>query len=429
MEHLEVASAREETMTIREWVIERARDARRASRPLSLLSTDIKNQALEAMADAIKANESTIVEANRRDLDAASQLSKAMVDRLTLTPKRIADMHAGLRDVAALPDPVGSNGGMWKRPNGLEIGRVRVPIGVIGIIYESRPNVTADTAGLCLKSGNAVVLRGGSEAMHSNTAIAKVLTKAAQNAGIPAGAMTFLDNPDRQAVSEMLSLAEYIDLIIPRGGEGLMNAVTSQSKIPVIKHDKGVCHIYVDRDADLRMAQAVCFNAKVQRPGTCNAMEALLVHEHIAPAFLPAIGKKLHDVGVEIRGCPQTVSLMPCAKRATENDWGTEFLSLILAVKVVGDMNAAMEHIAAYGSSHTETIITKNETTARRFLKEVDASAVMVNASTRFNDGFQLGLGAEMGISTTRIHARGPMGLEELTCQKFVVLGNGQVRE
>ena len=420
---------KENSVNIRDWVIERARQAKQASRPLSILSTEVKNQALEAMAGAIKVNESVIVEANRRDLDAATQLSKAMLDRLTLTPKRIADMQTGLRDVAALPDPVGSRSDTWKRPNGLEIGRVRVPIGVIGIIYESRPNVTADTAGLCLKSGNAVVLRGGSEAIHSNTAIVNILTKASQDAGIPAGAITFLDNPDRQAVTEMLSLTEYIDLIIPRGGEGLMQAVTSQSKIPVIKHDKGVCHIYVDRDADLQMAQEVCFNAKVQRPGTCNATEALLVHAHIAPTFLPAMGKKLHEAGVEIRGCPKTVSLIPSAKRATENDWGKEFLDLILAVKIVDDMDAAMEHIVNYGSEHTESIITKNDATAQRFLKEVDASAVMVNASTRFNDGFEFGLGAEMGISTTRIHARGPMGLEELTCQKFIVLGNGQVRE
>ena len=416
-------------MLIRDWVIERARRAKHASRPLSLLSTDMKNTALEAMADAIETNESTIIEANRKDLNAAVRLNEAMVDRLTLTPKRIADMCAGLRNVAALPDPVGSNAGMWKRPNGLEIGRVRVPIGVIGIIYESRPNVTADTAGLCLKSGNAVVLRGGSEAIRSNAAIVEIITTASRNVGIPVGAMTFLDNPDRQVVSEMLSLPEYIDVIIPRGGEGLMNTVTSQSKIPVIKHDKGVCHIYVDREADLSVALDVCCNAKVQRPGTCNAMEALLVHEHIAPEFLPSIGKRLHDADVEIRGCPQTIALIPGAKRATDDDWGIEFLSLILAVKVVRDMDMAMEHIAVFGSSHTEAIVTKNETTARRFLKEVDASAVMVNASTRFNDGFQFGLGAEMGISTTRIHARGPMGLEELTCQKFIVLGNGQVRE
>ncbi len=415
-------------MNIRDWVIERARQAKQASRSLSILPTEVKNQALEAMAAAIKANEPAIVEANRKDLDAATQLSKVMLDRLTLTPKRIADMQTGLRDVAALPDPVGSHSNTWTRPNGLEIGRVRVPIGVIGIIYESRPNVTSDTAGLCLKSGNAVVLRGGSEAIHSNTAIVNVLTKAAHDAGIPNGAITFLDNPDRQAVTEMLSLTAYINLIIPRGGEGLMQAVTSQSKIPVIKHDKGICHIYVDGDADLQMAQEVCFNGKVQRPGTCNATEALLVHEHIAPTFLPSLGKTLHEAGVEIRGCPKTVSLIPHAKRASENDWGREFLDLILAVKIVDSMDAAMEHIVNFGSEHTETIITENQETAQRFLREVDASAVMVNASTRFNDGFQFGLGAEMGISTTRIHARGPMGLEELTCQKFIVRGNGQVR-
>ncbi len=416
-------------MNIRDWVIQRAQQAKKASRTLSLLSTSTKNHALENMAIAIEANKSAICEANQKDLSAAKNLTPAMIDRLTLTPKRIADMQNGLRNVATLPDPVGSTSNTWKRPNGLEIGRVRVPIGVIGIIYESRPNVTADTAGLCLKSGNSVVLRGGSEAIYSNTVIVDIINKAAEQAGIPTGAITFLDNPNRQAVTEMLALTEYIDLIIPRGGEGLMKAVTSQSKIPVIKHDKGVCHIYVDHEADLQMAQEVCFNSKVQRPGTCNAMEGLLVHEKIASIFLPLIAKKLQEAGVEIRGCPRTLALIPNATSATEKDWGAEFLELILAVKVVDNIDDAIAHIENYGSEHTETIITNNKSTSQRFLSTVDASAVMVNASTRFNDGFQFGLGAEMGISTTRIHARGPMGLEELTCQKFVVKGNGQVRD
>ncbi len=338
-------------------------------------------------------------------------------------------MAAGLREVAALPDPVGEVTKVWQRPNGMTVSRVRVPIGVIGIIYESRPNVTADAASLCLKSGNAVVLRGGSEAIQSNAAIVKVLMEAGEKAGIPAGAVTFIDNPDRQAATLLLKQDKLIDLIIPRGGEGLMQFIVKESTIPVIKHDKGVCHTYVDDKADLKMAAAICFNAKVQRPGTCNAMETLLVHQAVAPAFLPPLIARYQEAGVEVRGCPRTVKLAPGVKPAADSDWGTEFLDLILAVRVVDDMEQAMEHIARHGSQHSEAIVTQDEDRAKRFLREVDAAAVFHNASTRLHDGYQFGLGAEIGISTTRIHARGAMGLEELTSSKFIVLGTGQLRE
>ena len=311
----------------------------------------------------------------------------------------------------------------------MKVGKIRVPIGVIGIIYESRPNVTADAAALCLKSGNVCVLRGGSEAIHSNTAIAKVLGDTAAKAEVPEGAITFIDRPDREVVIDLLTRDQYVDLIIPRGGESLMETVTSNSTIPVVKHDKGVCHIYVDADADLDQAQKIAFNAKVQRPSTCNTMECLLVNEKIAKTFLGPLAKQLLDAGVEIRGCPKTCGILPEAKPASDDDFGKEFLSLILAIKVVKDMDHAMEHIETYGSRHTESILTNNYNRALRFMRQVDASAVMINASTRLNDGYEFGLGAEMGISTTRLHARGPMGLEDLTCSKYVVYGSGQIRE
>jgi glutamate-5-semialdehyde dehydrogenase len=337
-------------------------------------------------------------------------------------------MAAGIEEVAALPDPVGEVERMARRPNGLWVGRMRIPLGVIGIIYESRPNVTADAAALCVKSGNAVVLRGGSEAIHSNAAIVAVLREALSFAGLPADAVSFVDRTDRAAIDEMLKAEESIDLIIPRGGEGLIRSVAEKSRIPVIKHYKGVCHIYVDENADLAQAIPVCINAKVQRPGVCNAMEALLVHEAAAPAFLPAAAAELAKHGVEIRGCPRTCALVPFAKPAREDDWGTEFLDLVLAVRVVPSMEAAMEHIRRHGSLHTEAILTRDHGRAMRFLREVDSSLVLVNASTRFNDGFQLGLGAEIGISTTKIHAFGPMGLAELTTTKFIAFGDGQTR-
>jgi glutamate-5-semialdehyde dehydrogenase len=405
--------------------------ARSASRPLGALTAAVKNQALEAMADGLEEAGESILEANEQDLIAfeGNNAPAAMADRLRLTPERISDMAKQIRVIVALRDPVGESLGLWQRPNGMKVGRVRVPIGVIGIIYESRPNVTADAAALCLKSGNVCVLRGGSEALQSNIAIAKVLSEAAQKSGVPVGAITFIDRPDRDVVLELLRSDRFIDLIIPRGGESLMETVTKHSTIPVIKHDKGVCHIYVDADADLTQAQKISVNAKVQRPSTCNAMETLLVHEKIARNFLTSVGPQLIEAGVELRGCPKTCALIPQAKPSEEEDYGKEFLSLILAIKVVKDMEQAMDHIQTHGSHHTEAIITKDYNRALRFLREVDSSAVMVNASTRLNDGYEFGLGAEIGISTTRIHARGPMGLEDLTCSKFVVFGSGQIRE
>ena len=416
-------------MTLTDYVIHKVTQAKAAAQKLATLPTDVKNAALLAMADAIERREAELLKANQVDLRAAVGLNAAAKDRLTLTPKRIQEMAAGLRQVAALPDPVGHVFGMVRRPNGMQVGRMRFPIGVIGIIYESRPNVTADAASLCLKSGNAVVLRGGSEAIESNAAIVRVIAETGEKTGIPEGAMTFIENPDREISTLLLKQDKYIDLIIPRGGQGLMEFVTRESRIPVIKHDKGVCHTYVDASANLEMAEAISFNAKVQRPGTCNAMETLLVHEGIAHKFLPALIARYQEAGVEVRGCPRTAILAPTVTPAKESDWGTEFLDLILAVRVVKDMQQAMEHIARYGSQHSEAIITQDDSRALRFLREVDAAAVFVNVSTRLHDGYQFGLGAEIGISTTRIHARGAMGLEELTTSKFIVLGSGQLRE
>ncbi len=351
-----------------------------------------------------------------------------MIDRLKLTDAVIEGMAQGLREIAALPDPVGEVVKMWRRPNGLLVGKMRIPLGVIGVIYESRPNVTADAAALCLKAGNAVILRGGSEAINSNLAIARVLQGAMEEAGVPAEAVQVIPFTDRQAVEEMLRLEEYIDVIIPRGGEGLIRFVTERSRIPVIKHYKGVCHIFVDRTADLEMALEICFNAKVQRPGVCNAMETLLVDEGIAPRFLPPMAERFQAAGVELRGCPKTRDIIPGVKEATEEDWYTEYLDLILAVRVVEGIDQAIAHILKYGSKHTEAIITSDYANAQRFLREVDSSTVLVNASTRFSDGYQFGLGAEIGISTTKLHAFGPMGVEDLTTTKFIVYGNGQIR-
>ena len=416
---------------IPEYVNELVTRAKRAAGRLATLSTAVKNRALLAMAEALEEQKDTLLAANELDLEAfGTALEKqAMADRLSLTTERIVEMATGLREVAALPDPLGGMPKMWTRPNGMQVGRVRVPIGVIGIIYESRPNVTADSAGLCLKSGNACVLRGGSEAIHSNTAIATVLSEAAEKAGIPPGAISFAARPDRELVPLLLKQDRYIDLIVPRGGESLMRVVTEHATIPVIKHDAGVCHIYVDADADPAMAERVCFNAKVQRPSTCNAMETLLVHHGIARNWLGPFIEKLVAAKIEVRGCQKTCQLSSSAKPASDDDFGKEFLDLTVAVKVVKNVDEAMEHIAKYGSHHTEAIVTSDYPKAMRFLREVDASAVLVNASTRLNDGYQFGLGAEIGISTSRIHARGPMGLEELTCFKFIVLGSGQVRE
>ncbi len=412
-------------------ITEKARAAKTAAAALAVLSTAVKNRALRAMADAVSAQAADLVAANARDVEAARRDGRnaAFVDRLTLTPKRVDEMAKGLREVADLPDPVGSISSLTTRPNGMQVGRMRVPLGVIGIIYESRPNVTADSAALCLKSGNAVLLRGGSEAVHSNRAIAALLTEAAAKAGVPHGAISLIERTEREGVRVMATLDRYIDLIIPRGGEGLIQAVAREATVPVIKHDKGVCHIYVDHPVDLDMAEAVCVNAKVQRPGTCNAMETLLVHEALAGTWLPRLIARMQREGVEIRGCPRTRAVVPGMTAATDEDWSAEYLDLILAVKLVRDLDEAMAHIARYGSQHTDAIVTADYDRALRFLREVDSAAVLVNGSTRLHDGYQFGLGAEIGISTTRIHARGAMGLEELTCSKFVVLGTGQVRE
>jgi glutamate-5-semialdehyde dehydrogenase len=418
-------------MEIKDFVRDRAIEARKGARALLRATSEQKNRVLTSMAEGILAMREDLKAENEKDIAYAREkgLSSAMIDRLTLTDKRIDEMAVGLREVAALPDPVGEVVRMWQRPNGMTVGRMRVPIGVIGIIYESRPNVTAEATSLCLKAGNAVLLRGGSEAINSNRAIVGVLRKALAGAGLPEGVVSFIDTPDRQAVMEMLSLEGIVDLIIPRGGEGLIRTVTENSRIPVLKHYKGVCHVFVDRDADLQMAEEICFNAKTQRPGTCNAMETMLVDEEIAGEFLPLILKRFSDAGVKIRGCEKTREIFGEAEPAEEKDFYNEYLDLILNVKVVRDMDDAMDHIATYSSFHTETIVTENYHRAMRFLREVDSAAVMVNASTRLHDGGQFGLGAEIGISTDKIHARGSMGLEELTCTKFIVLGTGQIRE
>jgi glutamate-5-semialdehyde dehydrogenase len=408
-----------------------AEQAKAASRQLAPLPSAEKNRALHFMADEIAAQSGYLIEQNRKDLDAAKKaaIPAAVLDRIALDSARVQAMANGLREVAALPDPVREITRMWRRPNGLQVGRMRIPLGVIGIIYEARPNVTADAAALCLKSANAVILRGGSEAFFSNQAIGEVLRRACAKTRVPPHAIQVVQNKDRGLINELLQLEDYVDLIIPRGGEELIRAVVANSKVPVIKHYKGVCHVYVDSDASLEIAERICLNAKVQRPSVCNAMETLLVHQAAAPAFLPSVTRRLREAGVEIRGCEQTCALISGIKRATEADWGTEYLDLILAVRIVRDMDEAIDHIERYGSNHTESIITSNYDRSREFIDRVNSSAVMVNASTRFNDGGELGLGAEIGISTSKIHAFGPMGLEELTTTKFIVLGDGQVRE
>jgi glutamate-5-semialdehyde dehydrogenase len=417
-------------MDFRAEVRELARKAKFASHQLAQLSTAKKNKTLLEMADDLERNQELLIKENRKDLASGEKahLSSAFLDRLRLTPSVIRGMAEGLREVARLSDPVGEVIKMWKRPNGLMVGRMRIPIGVIGIIYESRPNVTADAAGLCLKSGNSVILRGGSEAFHSNQAIGQILRKVLVKMGLPQGAIQIFPYAEREAIREMLQLEDEIDLIIPRGGEELIRFVTNHSKIPVIKHYKGVCHIFVDETADLEMAIRVCLNAKVQRPGVCNAMETLLVHEKVASQFLPKVAKALQKEGVELRGCSRTRKFLSHIKEAREEDWFKEYLDLILSIRVVRGIEEAIEHIARYGSLHTEAILTSDYQNAQRFLKEVNSSCVLVNASTRFNDGFELGLGAEIGISTSKLHAFGPMGLEELTTTKFIAYGEGQIR-
>ncbi len=410
---------------------ELGRKAREASRILARVPADRKEQALRAMADRLESGADRILEANAVDLKGGREkgLSRAMLDRLSLKDRTIQEMAQGIREVASLPDPVGEIVRMWRRPNGLLVGRMRIPLGVVGIIYEARPNVTADASALCVKSGNAVILRGGSEAFHSNSAITGLLKESLMDSGLPPEAVTMVPTTDRAAVKEMLRMEEYIDVIIPRGGEELIRTVVAESRIPVIKHYKGVCHVFVDASADLEMAESICLNAKVQRPGVCNAMETLLVHREVAREFLPRMVQRFREHGVEIRGCAETARIVPSVALAQEEDWSTEYLDLILSVRVVNDLDEAVEHIARFGSDHTESIVTRDYANAQRFLQEVNSSVVLVNASTRFSDGYQLGLGAEIGISTTKLHAYGPMGVEELTTTKFVIYGDGQIRQ
>jgi glutamate-5-semialdehyde dehydrogenase len=409
----------------------KARAAKTAARALALASTRVKNEALHQMARGLDEKAAAVLDANRSDLERArtAGVSRAFVDRLTLTEGRIEEMAAGLRQIGALPDPVGETVESWRRPNGIEISRVRVPLGVIGFIYESRPNVTADAAGLCLKSGNAVLLRGGSEALASNAAIVNVLGKAVEKAGLPADSVQVVDTADRAAVMAMLTLDRFIDLIIPRGGEEFVRLVAERATVPVLKHDKGLCHVYVDGSADLDMAAAIAVNSKAQRVSVCNAMETLLVDSAVAEAFLPRVAARLREARVEMRGDDRTRALVPDARPATEADWDTEYLDYIVAIRVVDGLDAAIEHIRRHGSGLAEAIVTSDLRKSRRFTREVDAAAVLVNASTRLVDGSQFGMGAEMGISTSRLHARGPVGVRELTTTKFVLIGDGQVRE
>ncbi len=417
-------------MSIREEILKMAQESKAATRQLALLSSNVKNRVLEKMARALRENLGYILTHNRKDLKRAREkgLSSSFVDRLTLNEKRVKEMARSLEEIAGLPDHVGEIIKMWKRPNGLIIAKMRVPIGVIGIIYESRPNVTSDCIGLCLKSGNSVILRGGSEAINSNLEIFRILRKISAKFGVPVGALQMIPTADRKAVDILLGLNRYIDLIIPRGGEGLIREVAAKSKIPVIKHYKGVCHIFVDASADLETAVRVCLNAKVQRPATCNAMETMLVHAKIAKNFLPRIFFEFKRAGVKIKGCPRTKKILKDIKLAGEKDFYTEWLDLILSVKIVNDIDEAITHIAKYGTQHSDAIVTEDDKNALRFLREVDSAAVYVNASTRFTDGYQFGLGAEMGISTDKLHCRGPMALEELASYKYIVFGSGQIR-
>ena len=417
-------------MELNEVVRNIAQKAREASREIAHAPSTQKAEALRAMAAQLKANADAILTENAKDVASGREagLSGSLLDRLTLNRKRIDEMARGIEEVAALPDPVGEILEGRVRPNGLRIFKVRVPIGVIAIIYESRPNVTSDSASLCLKAGNAVILRGGSEALRSNLAIGECLSAAVTHVGLPREAIQIIATPEREAVGILLKQSEFIDLVIPRGGESLIRRVAEESTIPVVKHYKGVCHVYVDRDADFDMAEAIVMNAKCQRPGVCNAMETLLVHAGVAEEFLPRIGKKLREAGVELRGDTRTCKILPGTRAATEQDWYTEYLALILSVKVVDSLEEAVSHITKYGSSHSDAIVTRNYREAVRFTDLVDSAAVYVNASTRFTDGGEFGMGAEIGVSTDKLHARGPMGVNELTSYKWVVFGDGQIR-
>ncbi|GAB6160981.1 glutamate-5-semialdehyde dehydrogenase [Desulfothermus naphthae] len=412
-------------------VLDIGKRAKRASKLMAKASSEKKNKALIILSDMLESEKKYIQEENKKDLELAEKrgLSSAKIDRLTLSDKVIDSMRKGCIEVAQLPDPVGAIETMWKRPKGLLVGKMRIPLGVIGMIYESRPNVTIDAGILCVKASNAVILRGGSEAFYSNQVLAKLFSKALLEAGLPEDAVQLIPTTDRTAVSEMLKLEEYIDVIIPRGGEGLIRTVVEGAKMPVLKHYKGVCHIYVDEDVDIDQAVEIIYNAKVQRPGVCNALECLLVHEKIAPSLLPKVGEKLGGAGVLFKADKKSFKyLEKWAEEAKQEDFGYEFLELKMAVKVVANQDEAQEHISLYGSNHTEAILTNNHQRAMRFLKEVDASLVLVNASTRFNDGGELGLGAEIGISTSKLHAYGPMGVKELTTTKFIAFGDGQIR-
>lgn len=412
-------------------VVAKADRARQASRQLAYLATDVKDGALAAMAAALVEATPAVLEANARDMAAgeARGLSRALLDRLLLTEARVRDMAAGLDIIRQLPDPVGEVFDMITRPNGLQVGKMRVPLGVIGMIYEARPNVTVDAAGLCLKAGNAVVLRGGTEAIHSNAAIAGIIASAATAAGVPEGAIEFIDLTDRAAVNTLLRLNDYLDVVIPRGGKALKQAVIQNATVPVIETGMGNCHVFIDRDAALEKVLPIVVNAKCQRPGVCNAAETLLVDAPVAAGVLPGVLEQLREQGVEIRGCPRTRELVDWVIPATEEDWDTEYLDLILAVRVVDGFEQAVDHIYRWGTKHSEAIITENYTRARRFLREVDAAAVYVNASTRFTDGGVFGFGAELGISTQKLHARGPMGLKDLTSTKYIIFGDGQIRK
>jgi glutamate-5-semialdehyde dehydrogenase len=418
-------------MDIKELVLEKAKNAKKASRILANTSTAIKNKALTAMADGLINAKDELKKENEKDIAYAKEkgLSSALIDRLALNDKRIEGMASGIKEIVALPDPVGEVTRMWKRPSGLKVGKLRVPLGVIGIIYESRPNVTADAVGLCIKSGNSIILRGGSEAINSNIAISNILMKSAIDAGLPEGCIQLIEITDRQAIMDLIKLDQYIDLLVARGGFELIKVISENATIPVAKHSAGVCHTYVDIGADLKMAEDISFNAKVHRPGVCNAMETLLVHKAVAEKFLPPMIKRYKEAGVEIRGCAETKKIVPDILDATEEDWYTEYLDLILSIRVVKDIDEAIDHIMTYGSHHSDAIVTEDYSRSMRFLNEVDSAAVYVNASTRFTDGNEFGLGAELGISTQKLHSRGPMGLEDLTSQKYIIFGNGQIRQ
>jgi glutamate-5-semialdehyde dehydrogenase len=417
-------------MEINAYIETIGRQAKETAARFGRLSATQKNNLLIKMADYLLAGEEEILAANRVDVAKGTErgLSKALIDRLSLTPRRIEAMAEGLRTLSALEDPVGTTVKMWKRPNGLEIGQQRVPLGVVGIIYEARPNVTVDAAGLCLKTGNVAVLKGGSEALNSNMALVKILRRSLADSGLPENAIQLVERTEREAATALMRLNQYLDVLIPRGGAGLIRAVVENSTVPVIETGVGNCHTYIDSDADLQMAAEIAFNAKVQRPGVCNAMETLLVHQEVAAEILPGLAKRYQEAGVELRGCPQTCAMV-AARPAAEDDWATEYLDLILAVKIVADLDEALTHIAKYGTKHSECIVTRDYRKARRFLAEIDAAAVYVNASTRFTDGFEFGFGAEIGISTQKLHARGPMGLEALTTIKYIIYGDGQIRE